>query len=155
MSFYKSISLSPFLLVFGYHIQVSSVQWTWQWCQKMYNWVIWNIRWNFYWLQKIRELISVLDHRKDESIERTFKGVAKFFKEAFSELVPGGHGSLVMMTKRKVENLKLLHSHLLGAMCLNWCFVLLWQCSIIKPLFCVAGRWGRWWCRWGWSSKWW
>lgn len=53
--------------------------------------------------EKIRELISVLDHRKDESIERTFKGVAKFFKEAFSELVPGGHGSLVMMTKRKAD----------------------------------------------------
>jgi hypothetical protein len=55
-------------------------------------------------LQKIRELISVLDQRKDESIERTFKGVAKFFKEAFSELVPGGHGSLVMMTKRRVSH---------------------------------------------------
>jgi len=53
--------------------------------------------------EKIRELISVLDLRKDESIERTFKGVAKFFKEAFSELVPGGHGSLVMMTKRKAD----------------------------------------------------
>ncbi|CAK9192066.1 unnamed protein product [Sphagnum troendelagicum] len=53
--------------------------------------------------EKIRELISVLDQRKDESIERTFKGVAKFFKEAFSELVPGGHGSLVMMTKRRVS----------------------------------------------------
>ena len=104
-------------------------------CQKMYNWVIWNIRWNFYWLQKIRELISVLDHRKDESIERTFKGVAKFFKEAFSELVPGGHGSLVMMTKRKVENLKLLHSHLLGAMCfLKLCFVLLWTMFYYKTI---------------------
>lgn len=54
--------------------------------------------------EKIRELISVLDQRKDESIERTFKGVAKFFKEAFSELVPGGHGSLVMMTKRKADD---------------------------------------------------
>jgi structural maintenance of chromosome 3 (chondroitin sulfate proteoglycan 6) len=53
--------------------------------------------------EKIRELISVLDQRKDESIERTFKGVAKFFKEAFSELVPGGHGSLVMMTKRRAD----------------------------------------------------
>lgn len=52
--------------------------------------------------QKIRELISVLDLRKDESIERTFKGVAKNFREAFAELVPGGHGSLVMMKKRKV-----------------------------------------------------
>ncbi|KAL3684701.1 hypothetical protein R1sor_002723 [Riccia sorocarpa] len=53
--------------------------------------------------QKIRELISVLDQRKDESIERTFKGVAKNFREAFSELVQGGHGSLVMMKKRKAD----------------------------------------------------
>jgi hypothetical protein len=52
--------------------------------------------------QKIKELISVLDLRKDESIERTFKGVAKNFREAFAELVQGGHGSLVMMKKRKV-----------------------------------------------------
>ena len=51
--------------------------------------------------EKIRELISVLDQRKDESIERTFKGVAKNFREAFSELVQGGHGSLVMMKKKK------------------------------------------------------
>ena len=28
--------------------------------------------------------------RKDESIERTFKGVAKNFREVFAELVPGG-----------------------------------------------------------------
>ena len=54
-------------------------------------------------LQKIRELISVLDQRKDESIERTFKSVAKNFKESFAELVSGGHGSLVMMKKRKVR----------------------------------------------------
>eukprot|EP00252_Welwitschia_mirabilis_P018814 TRINITY_DN4209_c0_g1_i1.p1 TRINITY_DN4209_c0_g1~~TRINITY_DN4209_c0_g1_i1.p1 ORF type:complete len:1207 (-),score=328.66 TRINITY_DN4209_c0_g1_i1:370-3990(-) len=51
--------------------------------------------------EKIRELISVLDQRKDESIERTFKGVAKNFREAFAELVPGGYGSLVMMKKKK------------------------------------------------------
>ncbi|KAL6629950.1 hypothetical protein ACP70R_029715 [Stipagrostis hirtigluma subsp. patula] len=50
--------------------------------------------------QKIMELISVLDQRKDESIERTFKGVAKHFREVFSELVQGGHGYLVM-TKKK------------------------------------------------------
>ncbi|KAL2642026.1 hypothetical protein R1flu_009613 [Riccia fluitans] len=53
--------------------------------------------------EKIRELISVLDQRKDESIERTFKGVAKNFREVFSELVHGGHGSLVMMKKRKAD----------------------------------------------------
>ncbi|KAG8058053.1 hypothetical protein GUJ93_ZPchr0002g26826 [Zizania palustris] len=50
--------------------------------------------------QKIRELISVLDQRKDESIERTFKGVARHFREVFSELVQGGHGYLVMMKKK-------------------------------------------------------
>ncbi|XLR27648.1 hypothetical protein S83_055548, partial [Arachis hypogaea] len=50
--------------------------------------------------EKIRELISVLDQRKDESIERTFKGVARHFREVFSELVPRGHGHLVMMKKK-------------------------------------------------------
>lgn len=53
--------------------------------------------------EKIRELISVLDQRKDESIERTFKSVAKNFKESFAELVSGGHGSLVMMKKKKAD----------------------------------------------------
>ncbi|KAL7614970.1 hypothetical protein Lser_V15G05566 [Lactuca serriola] len=50
---------------------------------------------------KIKELISVLDQRKDESIERTFKGVAKHFREVFSELVQGGHGILIMMKKKQ------------------------------------------------------
>ncbi|KAJ4957827.1 hypothetical protein NE237_024938 [Protea cynaroides] len=50
--------------------------------------------------EKIGELISVLDQRKDESIERTFKGVARHFREVFSELVQGGHGFLVMMKKK-------------------------------------------------------
>ncbi|KAK7300360.1 hypothetical protein RJT34_11204 [Clitoria ternatea] len=50
--------------------------------------------------EKIKELISVLDQRKDESIERTFKGVARHFREVFSELVLGGHGHLVMMKKK-------------------------------------------------------
>ncbi|KAH7542596.1 hypothetical protein FEM48_Zijuj02G0090800 [Ziziphus jujuba var. spinosa] len=50
--------------------------------------------------EKIRELISVLDQRKDESIERTFKGVARHFREVFTELVQGGHGHLVMMKKK-------------------------------------------------------
>ncbi|KAK1265174.1 Structural maintenance of chromosomes protein 3 [Acorus gramineus] len=53
--------------------------------------------------EKIRELISVLDQRKDESIERTFKGVARHFREAFSELVQGGYGFLVMMKKKDGE----------------------------------------------------
>ncbi|MCE3049382.1 Structural maintenance of chromosomes protein 3 [Datura stramonium] len=51
--------------------------------------------------EKIKELISVLDMRKDESIERTFKGVAKHFREVFSQLVQGGHGFLVMMKKKR------------------------------------------------------
>ncbi|CAI8586571.1 unnamed protein product [Vicia faba] len=50
--------------------------------------------------EKIKELITVLDQRKDESIERTFKGVARHFREVFSELVQGGHGYLVMMKKK-------------------------------------------------------
>ncbi|XP_062026353.1 structural maintenance of chromosomes protein 3-like isoform X2 [Rosa rugosa] len=53
--------------------------------------------------EKIAELISVLDQRKDESIERTFKGVARNFREVFSELVQGGHGHLLMV-KRKDGN---------------------------------------------------
>ncbi|KAI3967943.1 hypothetical protein MKX01_027126 [Papaver californicum] len=53
---------------------------------------------------KIKKLIQVLDHRKDESIERTFKDVARHFQEAFSELVPGGHGFLVMMKKRDADH---------------------------------------------------
>ncbi|KAK9078740.1 hypothetical protein SSX86_002798 [Deinandra increscens subsp. villosa] len=50
--------------------------------------------------EKIKELVSVLDQRKDESIERTFKGVAKHFRDVFSELVQGGHGYLIMMKKK-------------------------------------------------------
>ncbi|KAK2378214.1 Structural maintenance of chromosomes (SMC) family protein [Trifolium repens] len=50
--------------------------------------------------EKIRELITVLDQRKDESIERTFKGVCNHFQKVFSELVQGGNGNLVM-TKKK------------------------------------------------------
>lgn len=45
----------------------------------------------------IRSLIDSLDHRKDEDIVRTFKGVSKFFSQVFSELVPGGKASLVMV----------------------------------------------------------
>ena len=54
-------------------------------------------------LQKIMELVSILDQRKDELIERTFKGVARHFREVFSELVQGGHGYLVMMKKKVCE----------------------------------------------------
>ncbi|RLN13477.1 structural maintenance of chromosomes protein 3 [Panicum miliaceum] len=50
--------------------------------------------------QKITELVSILDQRKDELIERTFKGVARHFREVFSELVQGGDGYWVMMKKK-------------------------------------------------------
>jgi structural maintenance of chromosome 3 (chondroitin sulfate proteoglycan 6) len=45
----------------------------------------------------IRQLIESLDHRKDADILRTFKGVSKYFVEVFSELVPSGKASLVML----------------------------------------------------------
>jgi structural maintenance of chromosome 3 (chondroitin sulfate proteoglycan 6) len=45
---------------------------------------------------KIRQLISTLDMRKDEAIERTFKQVALHFRQIFAALVPGGRGELVM-----------------------------------------------------------
>ena len=48
---------------------------------------------------KIKELVHALDMRKDEAIERTFKGVAKHFREIFAELAPGGRGELVMQKR--------------------------------------------------------
>eukprot|EP00898_Chlorokybus_atmophyticus_P004172 jgi/Chlat1/4756/Chrsp308S04740 len=53
--------------------------------------------------EKIRELMGSLDRRKDEAIERTFKGVAKHFREIFAELVQGGTAALVMQKKRRAE----------------------------------------------------
>ncbi|GJP45294.1 hypothetical protein CLOM_g4698 [Closterium sp. NIES-68] len=53
--------------------------------------------------EKIKELIGVLDQRKDEALERTFKQVARNFRETFAQLVPSGHGSLVMVRKRKED----------------------------------------------------
>jgi chromosome segregation ATPase len=52
---------------------------------------------------KITELLDSLEMQKDESIERTFKGVAKHFREVFAELVPGGKGELVMIKRRQVR----------------------------------------------------
>jgi len=45
------------------------------------------------------ELIRHLDTQKDQDILRTFKGVARNFREVFQELVPQGKGELVMVTK--------------------------------------------------------
>eukprot|EP01094_Clydonella_sp_ATCC50884_P026727 TRINITY_DN7430_c0_g1_i4.p1 TRINITY_DN7430_c0_g1~~TRINITY_DN7430_c0_g1_i4.p1 ORF type:complete len:1203 (-),score=361.00 TRINITY_DN7430_c0_g1_i4:412-4020(-) len=44
----------------------------------------------------LMQLIATLDQRKDEAIERTFKGVAKEFNAIFSELVPQGRANVVM-----------------------------------------------------------
>lgn len=44
----------------------------------------------------IQDLVQVLDQRKDEAIERTFKQVSKYFSEVFEHLVPAGRGRLVM-----------------------------------------------------------
>lgn len=47
----------------------------------------------------IQNLIEVLDQRKDEAIERTFKQVSKAFAEVFHKLVPAGRGRLVIQRK--------------------------------------------------------
>ncbi|KAA1469211.1 RecF/RecN/SMC protein [Dentipellis sp. KUC8613] len=49
----------------------------------------------------IEELVEVLDQRKDEAIERTFKQVASNFEEVFERLVPAGKGKLVI--QRRVD----------------------------------------------------
>lgn len=47
----------------------------------------------------ISDLIEVLDQRKDEAIERTFKQVSKAFAEIFEKLVPAGRGGLIIQRK--------------------------------------------------------
>lgn len=49
--------------------------------------------------ESIAELVEVLDQRKDEAIERTFKQVSKNFEEVFERLVPAGRGRLVMVKR--------------------------------------------------------
>jgi len=56
--------------------------------------------------EAIQNLITTLDQRKDEAIQRTFKGVAKHFTEVFAELVPGGKANLVMQKQRKDKALQ-------------------------------------------------
>lgn len=48
--------------------------------------------------EKIKELMSVLEQRKYEAIQFTFKQVSKYFSEVFKKLVPSGHAQLVMKT---------------------------------------------------------
>ncbi|KHN73340.1 Structural maintenance of chromosomes protein 3, partial [Toxocara canis] len=47
-------------------------------------------------LKSINDLVTVLDHRKYEAIQLTFKQVSKNFQSVFEKLVPGGYGNLVM-----------------------------------------------------------
>jgi structural maintenance of chromosome 3 (chondroitin sulfate proteoglycan 6) len=47
----------------------------------------------------IEDLIQVLDQRKDEAIERTFRQVSKDFAEIFEKLVPRGRGRLIIQRK--------------------------------------------------------
>ncbi|KAI9776255.1 MAG: Structural maintenance of chromosomes protein 3 [Geoglossum umbratile] len=49
--------------------------------------------------KSIEELIEVLDQRKDEAIERTFKQVSKEFATIFEKLVPAGRGRLIIQRK--------------------------------------------------------
>ncbi|KAK9806507.1 hypothetical protein WJX73_005362 [Symbiochloris irregularis] len=53
--------------------------------------------------EKIKELIGTLDLRKDEAIERTFRGVAANFREIFAALAPQGRGELVMHRRPQAE----------------------------------------------------
>jgi structural maintenance of chromosome 3 (chondroitin sulfate proteoglycan 6) len=48
--------------------------------------------------ESIQLLIDSLDRQKDETILSTFRSVSKHFTDVFDELVPGGHGELVMRT---------------------------------------------------------
>ncbi|KAI9792162.1 MAG: Structural maintenance of chromosomes protein 3 [Peltula sp. TS41687] len=47
----------------------------------------------------IVDLINILDQRKDEAIERTFKQVSREFATTFERLVPAGRGRLVIQRK--------------------------------------------------------
>lgn len=49
--------------------------------------------------KSIEELVEVLDQRKDEAIERTFKQVALNFEEVFEKLVPAGKGRLIIQKR--------------------------------------------------------
>lgn len=43
--------------------------------------------------------MQVLEQRKYEAIQFTFKQVSKYFSEVFKKLVPQGHAQLVMKTE--------------------------------------------------------
>ncbi|KAK8185020.1 chromosome segregation protein sudA (DA-box protein sudA) [Phyllosticta capitalensis] len=49
--------------------------------------------------KSINDLVEVLDQRKDEAIERTFKQVSREFAIVFEKLVPPGKGRLIIQRK--------------------------------------------------------
>lgn len=54
--------------------------------------------------KSIQDLVEVLDQRKDEAIERTFKQVSREFAQIFERLVPAGRGRLVIQRKTDQRN---------------------------------------------------
>lgn len=48
--------------------------------------------------------MSVLEHRKYEAIQFTFKQVSKYFSEVFKKLAPQGHAQLVMKSDNEDES---------------------------------------------------
>ena len=54
--------------------------------------------------ESIGKLVDHLDDKKDNAIWRTFKQVAKNFKDVFAELVPDGSGTLVMRRGAPTES---------------------------------------------------
>lgn len=53
--------------------------------------------------EKIKELISMLEQRKMEAIQFTFKQISKYFTEVFKKLVPPGRAKLVLKTSDHEE----------------------------------------------------
>lgn len=61
--------------------------------------------------EKIKELMQVLEHRKYEAIQFTFKQVSKYFSEVFKKLVPQGHAQLIMKVEGDEEAEVKFHSY--------------------------------------------
>ncbi|XP_011860551.1 PREDICTED: structural maintenance of chromosomes protein 3-like isoform X2 [Vollenhovia emeryi] len=53
--------------------------------------------------EKIKQLLLVLEQRKCEAVQFTFKQMSKSFSEVFKKLVPSGHAQLVMKTRNGDE----------------------------------------------------
>lgn len=60
--------------------------------------------------ESILELMNVLEQRKYEAIQLTFKQVSKYFSEVFKKLVPQGHATLVMKTENDESGSQEHHS---------------------------------------------